>query len=106
VNGEGAPHRLLQPTLRHVHLQRPLDSRCAPRLRGGRLLERTPRDLPGRVALDGAPRASVDSAHAPADPAVTGAPDFLVGSDIGEPSKGRPPFRGVVFRGQRVRIDL
>jgi hypothetical protein len=69
-------------------------------------MERTPRDMPGRVALDGAPRASVDSAHAPADPAVAGAPDFLVGSDIGEPSKGRPPFRGVFFRGRRVRIDL
>jgi hypothetical protein len=27
---------------------------------------RTPRGVPGRVALDGAPRASVDSAHAPA----------------------------------------
>jgi hypothetical protein len=33
VNGEGAPLRLLQPTLRHVHLQRPLDSRCDLRLR-------------------------------------------------------------------------
>lgn len=70
------------------------------------LLGRTPRGMPGRVTLDGAPRASIDSAHAPADPAVAGAPDFLVGSDIGEPSKGRPPFRGVVFRGRRVRIDL
>jgi hypothetical protein len=67
---------------------------------------RTPTNMPSRVALDGAPRASIDSAHAPADPAVTGAPDFLVGSDIGEPSKGRPPFRGVVFHGRRVRIDL
>ena len=76
------------------------------RFRGGRPLERTPRDMPGRVALDGAPRASVDSAHAPVDPTVAGAPDSLVGSDIGEPSKGRPPFRGVVFRGRRVRIDL
>jgi hypothetical protein len=72
----------------------------------GRPMERTPRDMPGCSALDGAPHASVDSAHAPADPAVTGTPDTLVGSDICEPSKECPPFRGVVFRGRRVRIDL
>jgi hypothetical protein len=36
-----------------------------PRFRGGRLLERAPRDMPSRVALDGAPRASIDSAHDP-----------------------------------------
>jgi hypothetical protein len=46
-----------------------------------------------------------NSAHAPADPAVAGVPDTLVSSDICEPSKGRPPFRGVVFRGRRVRTD-
>jgi hypothetical protein len=63
VNGEGAPHRLLQPILRHVHLlpiaRLPV---CPAHFRSPNPTNGVASaGTPGRPALDGASRASVDS---------------------------------------------
>jgi len=72
-NGEGAPHRLLQPTYVTCTCRRSPDSRC---VRVTFVIrhhppEQAPPDTPGRFAFDDANRASADcSAHASADAAV------------------------------------
>jgi len=62
VNGEGAPHRLLQPTYVTCTCYRSLDSRCARPTFAVRTrpTELPPPDTPGRFAFDDATRASVD----------------------------------------------
>lgn len=62
VNGEGAPHRLLQPTYVTCTCYRSLDSRCARPTFAVRTrpTEFPPPDTPGRFAFDDATRASVD----------------------------------------------
>lgn len=62
VNGEGAPHRLLQPTYVTCTCYRSLDSRSARPTFAVRTrpTEFPPPDTPGRFAFDDATRASVD----------------------------------------------
>jgi hypothetical protein len=90
LDGEGAPHRLLQPTSRHVHLRVPRDSRGGLRLRSRHARwGETPAGDSSHGALDGAPRASTDAYRAFAL-GEDGHPRILAGLRSEEPSKGVP----------------